>query len=937
MTLPSYRPGGRILEAAQQRPNDAALIVDDESWSYRELLGAARGLAERLVSARCGDPQPTTAVLAHWHVSSYIGLLAARLAGHALLPIAVNHPPARSAERLRRAKACQIICGERAEASLAAMLGCDEAKAMPAGDVHLVHCPDDKAGWSMADNFDDWRSTRPATLEDIAYILFTSGSTGRPKGVPFGNAQWESFLQATRELLEVAPGDRPSQNFELCFDPGLHDLFVCWEAGATLVVPSAAERRNPAAYIRDRQLTHWYSVPSLARRIALQGNLKPGAFPSLRVSMFCGEALYTALAAAWAEAAPNSNVENWYGPTETQAVCRHIVDPASTASVTVPIGKAFPRMDVMLLDDRLAPCAADEVGEVFIAGGQVVSGYLDDPEETRKRFVTLPDGRFAYRTGDRASLCDDGLRFLGRADSQIKLLGQRIELGEVEWALAGAAQGRDAVVLAWPPAPVPPIAILAVVETGGADDFDPAELRRRLARRVAPGMAPARIYAMRELPRNTNGKVDRQSVERWLAAEIEGARQPRGQGRKGTRSREAQLLMDAVLEQAPHLSRRDILNARNLLDAGLDSLGFVGLTAALEERFELALDERTVVELGEMPFSRIVDELRVPRGVLWGLYRKSAAWRVAAVDSLRRLTGKPRIVRAAPAGRVAQFVQRFPAHVQARGAPDVLVVGSSGAFHAFSPSEFEAQAAAHGRCVKAVNAACPAVHAAEMRRLCDFIKAHCGASRKGGDAADVGPVVLFEIDLVHMSTEPPAGRVLLDRDMLAGNVVVRAGADMSAYEWRSDTAGARDAPQDVVGRRKALWMMKRDRVVLDVYRGAVPFNPAAVDDWLAAASALRSAAGRLVCFLPPISPDVRPQGEDGACVAGVARKVERTLNVRMLTWQDFDLAATDFADIGHLHPGHGRRKFSRQLARLLYDGASTRRADDLAGRELAPA
>ena len=935
MTLPSYGPGRRILEAARRRPDDTALIVDDECWTYRELLGAARGLAERFAPARSGDPQPITAVLAHWHASSYVGLLAARLAGHALLPIAAHHPPARSAERLRRAQACQIICGERAEAGLAAILACDEAKATPAGDLHLVHCADAKAGWSMADNCHDWRPARPATLADTAYILFTSGSTGRPKGVPFGNAQFESFLQATRELLDVAPGDRLSQNFELCFDAGLHDLFVCWEAGATLVVPSAAERRNPAAYIRERRLTHWYSVPSLARRIALQGNLKPGAFPSLRVSMFCGEALYTALVNAWAEAAPNSNVENWYGPTETQGVCRHVVDPASTtASVTVPIGRVFPRMDVVLLDDQRRPCPAGEVGEVFIVGPQVASGYLDDAQETRRRFVALPDGRRAYRTGDRAAHCDDGLRFLGRADSQIKLLGQRIELGEVEWALVRAAQGRAAVVLAWPPAPASPIAILAVVETGGADDFDPAEVRRRLADDVVPGMAPARIYATRELPRNTNGKVDREAVERWLAGAIERARQPKGRGRKGVRSREAELLMGAVLEQAPHLSRRDILNARNLLDAGLDSLGFVGLTAALEERFELALDEQAAVELAQMPFARIVDELRGPRGALRRLYRRGGDFRVAAVDSLRRLAGKPRIVRTARAGRVAQFVQRFPAHVLERGVPDVLVVGTSAAFHAFSPSEFEAQAAVLGRRVKAVNAACPAVHAAEMRRLCEFIKTNYGTTR---DRGKVGPVVLFEIDLVHLSTEPPPGRVPLDRDMLAGNVVVRAGADMREYEWRSDTAGARNAPLDVAERRKALWMMKRDRVLLDVYRGAVPFNAAAVDDWLAAAAALRSAAHRLVCFLPPISPDVRPQGKDGACVAGFARKVERALDVRMLVWRDFDLAATDFADIGHLHPGRGRAKFSRQLAGLLYDGISTRPARDLADRELAPA
>ncbi len=295
---------------------------------------------------------------------------------------------------------------------------------------------------------------------------------------------------------------------------------------------------------------------------------------------------------------------------------------------------------------------------MFLVGPQVASGYLDGPEETRKRFVTLPDGRLAYRTGDRASHCDDGLTFLGRADSQVNLLGRRIELGEVEAAVVRATQGRNAVALAWPPAPVPPATILAVVEAGDEDGFDPAELRRRLASRLVPSMVPSRIYATSKLPRNANGKVDREAVASWLAAEMERAPSAPSQV-KGAKSRVADLVMEAVLEQAPHLKPSDILNARNLMDAGLDSLGFVGFTAALEEGLGLALDQQTIVELAEMPFLRIVDELKWPHGggVLRRLRWKCGDLRGAAVESLRRLTGKPRIVRTAAAGRAAQFIQ----------------------------------------------------------------------------------------------------------------------------------------------------------------------------------------------------------------------------------------------------------------------------------------
>ena len=155
-SVPSYRPGRRLLAAARERPDDTALIVDDELWSYRELVGAARGLAERLATVRDGDAQPTTAVMAHRHASSYLGMLAARLAGHAMLPIAVNHPPARSAALLRRANARQIICGQRAEASLTAILQCDEAGARLGGDSFVIRCADDKVAWrSSMSGLDD--------------------------------------------------------------------------------------------------------------------------------------------------------------------------------------------------------------------------------------------------------------------------------------------------------------------------------------------------------------------------------------------------------------------------------------------------------------------------------------------------------------------------------------------------------------------------------------------------------------------------------------------------------------------------------------------------------------------------------------------------------------------------------------------------------------
>jgi hypothetical protein len=160
----------------------------------------------------------------------------------------------------------------------------------------------------------------------------------------------------------------------------------------------------PSAYIVDEKISCWFSVPSLAYQMRLQEDLVAGAFPGLRHSIFCGEALPSLVAREWALAAPNSVVENWYGPTEATIACsRYRVTDAPLRDDTVPIGVAFPGMELIIRDD-----------ELLLAGKQLASGYLNDPEKSAASFITLENGKAAYRTGDRAALGDDGnVRFLG--------------------------------------------------------------------------------------------------------------------------------------------------------------------------------------------------------------------------------------------------------------------------------------------------------------------------------------------------------------------------------------------------------------------------------------------------------------------------------------------------------------------------------------------
>ncbi len=886
-TPPSYRAGSRILEVARRTPGKTALIIAGESWSYAELIAAARQIARQFPRVAAGAPQPVTAVMAQRHISSYAGILAARLSGHAYVPLNVNHPCQRNATILRNSAAERVVCGELAAEKLRNIL---QAAGVAAESVPIIHCGDRKRDCrlDLTEEPGQWPADREGSLTDLAYILFTSGSTGQPKGVPIRNSQLEAYLQAAGPLIHVQADDRFSQTFDLTFDLSVHDLFVCWENGATLVVPSEKELRMPSAYVRTHGITCWFSVPSLAYQMRLQEDLVPGAFPGLRCSLFCGEALPTLVAREWALAAPNSIVENWYGPTEATIACsRYAVTDAPIAEDTVPIGKAFPGMELLVQD-----------GELLLAGAQVASGYLNDAEKSAASFITLPDGRPAYRTGDRAAVGDDGnVRFLGRVDNQVKVRGYRIELGEIEAALRASSSGLNAVALAWPGGAEIATSIVAALETDAADT---AAIRKRLAATLPDYMLPSMIFCIAEFPKNASGKLDRKALTELLAdtahdgdAEITGL------------SREADILLKAILACAPLLSRRSVMSARNLFDAGVDSLAFVSITTEIEHSLGLSLDQDTVIVLAGMSFDEIVSEAQ---GKTNRLSTPVDDETLTLLDRARRLLGIPRIIRNPRANRALRFIERFPRYLAEYGAPDVLAVGSSGTFRAISPAAF-------GPGIVVLNAGLPAVSAAGMHMLCNFIREQCDR------AAVRVPLVVYEFDPMHVSTTPPRGDINLGADYFSGNVLPLRGRANPEFDWRIETRGAWDAPGAAGQKeRKPNWVRERDRVIAGAYLGDVEFEPGAVKHWFDGARALQSVSDRLVCFIHPADRTIIDELKDrisSDTLTRFTREISDRLGIEVLPWDAFDLERGDFRDITHMNADGGPEKLSRQLAVML--------------------
>jgi amino acid adenylation domain-containing protein len=906
----SYRPGHRILEFARTAPDRPALIVDGESWTYAELIAAAAHIAAEFPAACPGEPQPITAVMAQRHISAYAGILAARLCGHAYVPLNANHPSQRNATILAASGAARVICGALATDQFE---GIRQAAPQLRDSITPVRCGDQKSdyslhrtGWPI-----EFLPGRGCQLSDLAYILFTSGSTGNPKGVPIGHSQLESYLRAAGPMIGPRPDDRFSQTFDLTFDVSVHDMFVCWENGATLVVPSQHELRKPADFIRAHGITCWFSVPSLAYQMRLQNELRPGAFPRLRSSLFAGEALPSSLAYEWAAAAPNSRVENWYGPTEaTIVVSRYVLGGEPIDEDTVPIGQAFPAMELLVLDEKLGPCPVGVPGGLYLAGAQVAAGYLNDPQRTAESFISLPgSNKVVYKTGDRALLGVDGnVRYLGRMDNQVKVRGYRIELGEIEAALRTATDGMNVVALAWPPAPAAHTAIVAAVETGAADL---AAIQQHLRGVLPSYMVPSTIFLVGEFPKNASGKVDRKALAAELARRGTAENLPAAQ----PLADDEETLLSAILSQAPQLDRCAIRAAGNLFEAGIDSLAFTGLTVELERRFGVSLDQEQVVRLSALSFDEILRELGGTSSVR--VTTVSRPRRTSVLSWLKARVRGSRGIPKARANRAVQFIERFPGYLAEHGAPDVLAFGSSCTLRDFSPAEFAA-AAAGGKQVHALNAGFPAVHLSGLRKLCEFVRDQCLAAHVRI------PLVIYELDVMQVSTTPPAGEIDLGPEYFSGRIRSSSGNTNREFEWDVATAGdwnchVTDACVQV---RQPEWLRARDRVVAAAYVGQIEFVREAVDDWYAGARALQKVCDRMFGFVPPADQALTGQIESSRGgtdnLSRFTAEAEARLGIAFLPWRAFELTPADFLDINHLNAHGGRAKFSRQLAHLLF-------------------
>jgi amino acid adenylation domain-containing protein len=492
-----------LFAAQAARTPDAPAVQQWETrLGYAELLDGAARLAARL-RRRGVRPEVRVGICVRRTPELVVAVLGVLLAGGAYVPLDPAHPVRRLRAILDDSAAIVTVADEPGQQ----LLG-DGTPTVPVSHVGPAE------GVPTA--------VRPG---HAAYVMYTSGSTGQPKGVVVSHGSLAAFVTATGERFGLDASCRSIGFASVGFDVSVLDILVPLCRGGSVQLIGDGDRTDPGRlqrFLEEHQVT-WGVLPP-----AVLPLLDPDRLPGLADALTAGEPPDPGQVARWSA---RRRFHNWYGPTET-TVCVTGTELAGAGDGPLPIGRPLDGCTAYVLDDRLEPCPPGVPGELCIGGPQLARGYLGLPAQTAEWFIAdpfgdQPGGRL-YRTGDRAMWRDDwNLVFLGRLDQQVKIHGQRVEMGEVEVVLRGHPGVRQAVVAAEPgpagqlrlvaylvPAATslsgmgPAAGLQAAAAAAERRGLRDSRFRKYCAARLPGYMVPSKIVSVGSLPLSVAGKVD---------------------------------------------------------------------------------------------------------------------------------------------------------------------------------------------------------------------------------------------------------------------------------------------------------------------------------------------------------------------------------------------------------------------------------------------
>jgi amino acid adenylation domain-containing protein len=512
-----------FLASYKRNPENVCLSFPENNYTYREVFIDSSKLANFLND----DQSNYIGILAHRSYSAYIGIIATLKAGKTYVPLNPKLPISKIDEIIATTNMKTIVVDPISQSLLGGLSWKNEAVVvLPECNLDMIK---DISNDVVCYDFNDVNCAKvdSAGIEPIngnVYLLFTTGSTGTPKAIEIGHRSLFDYLDYVQADLQITSADKCSQIFDLSFDASVHDLFLTWKAGASLCIP---ERNviNPVKFVKDNNLTVWFSVPSLGHHLMKNNLLKENLFPSLRYSLFAGEQLNVSLCEQWEIAAPNSKIINIYGQTEgTVGISSYTWKKGQENKEKnggVSIGKIFASQKYLILDNDDRAAERNIPGELLLSGSQIIKNYSFSGDKFSSRFITIanPDPTLYFKTGDIVREDEDGyLFFLQRKDYEFKINGYRVDEEEINRAIRKITNAGVVVSLPYSDGKGLQVGIASFIESKQAFDTDSIIME---CKKILPVyMVPGRIYILNEMPLNRNGKVDRVYFRELLEMDI---------------------------------------------------------------------------------------------------------------------------------------------------------------------------------------------------------------------------------------------------------------------------------------------------------------------------------------------------------------------------------------------------------------------------------
>lgn len=498
------------LEQTAEKYEDRVAVSDvNQELTWKELVKKAQVIgAELSEKVQPGNPVPVLLEKSSETLAVMLGIV---YAGCFYVPVNPMNPTERLRKIMEKLDPEVIISDEKGKEQLAAVGNGLENKVMgPEALKTATGTELSEEQYSRLEQIQgQWKET------DVLYGIFTSGSTGTPKAIVVSHGAASRFIRHFTEIFEITSEDVIGNQAPFDFDVSVKDIYSSIMTGAQLVlIPKEYFSTPPRLldYLCDKKVTNLtWAVSALTLVSALKG-LNYRVPESVKRVMFSGEAMPPKQLRIWQEKLPDAKFVNLYGPTEITCNCTYFpIERQYEDSEKIPAGKAFPGRRVILVDEEGKQVTEPGVqGEICSAGESLANGYYKEPEQTAEKFVLYPvDGteQRMYRTGDLGSYDEEGnIVFAGRKDFQIKHMGYRIEPGEIEAAIGA----------------LPEIHACVCIYLETTDEillFYQGKIKQEALSAAASGKLPAymrpnKFIRIRQVPYNSNGKVDRKLLKK---------------------------------------------------------------------------------------------------------------------------------------------------------------------------------------------------------------------------------------------------------------------------------------------------------------------------------------------------------------------------------------------------------------------------------------